>query len=125
MEIRKQDDAFAHEWKLGCLRLFDLHDHVGLLPNFFGGLDDGRAGGLIGSVGQAAAEARAFLNENSMIASHESGYSGGSNGDTILLGFDLLGDADDHIKRLNDGGGKGKSKKAKVKIEKCWKVFVS
>ena len=53
-----------------------------------------------------AAEARAFLNEHFVIARDQTGYSGGSNGDTILLGFNLLGDADDHTQKAKRWGRK-------------------
>ena len=92
--------------KLRLLRLFDLHDHVGPAPDFFGASRRWSRRRPGRRVGKAAAEARAFLNEHFMIARDETGDAGGSDRDPILFGFDFLGNADDHRKRLNDGADK-------------------
>ena len=96
MEISEKDQTGTQQRKLGLLRLLDLHDHVGLAPDFFGAVDDGRAGGLIVGVGETAAAAGIFLNQYLMVARDESGDSGRRDGDAVFFGFDFFGHADDH-----------------------------
>ena len=96
MEISEKDQTRTQQGKLGFLGLFDLHDQVGLAPDFFGAVDDGRAGGLIVGVGETAAAAGIFLNQYLMVARDESGDSGRSDGDAVFFGFDFFRDADDH-----------------------------
>ena len=40
VEVREQQQVFAHQRELGRDRLFDLHDHVRLAPHLFARRDD-------------------------------------------------------------------------------------
>ena len=111
MKVSEEDQAGAKQRIFGDLRLFDLHDHVSLLPNVFRCFDYSRASAFVGAVGQGATESCAFLNQHFVIARDETSHTGGRDRNAALFGFDFFRHADDHRERLNDGRAKGKSKR--------------
>ena len=88
-----------------------------LFPDFFGAVDDRRAGGLIVGIGETAAAAGAFLDHHLVVARDETGDTGGCDGDAVFFSFNLFGDADDHAPRLREGPGKCKMENGEWRME--------
>src|SRR5439155_1719021 len=97
MEVRVYGLPFAHEPVLAGDRLLHLHDHLGARPDVSGLLHDLRAGGLVGGVGDPAAQARALFDQHLVPAPGERGGSAGNEPDAVLAGFDFLRRAAAHV----------------------------
>ena len=96
MEVGEQDQARAQKRVFGGQRLFDLENEVGLLPDRFGGFQDMRASRDVVRIREAAPGTGPGLDHDAVPVRHQGGDAAGRDGDAGFLGFDFLGDADDH-----------------------------
>src|SRR5450830_728290 len=95
MQVRVEDLALLEHGPLDRQRLFDLDDHVGLGEDVCD-LGQRGAGGLVGGVVEAAADAGAVLYEDGVASAHELLDAVRRDRNAVLLVLDLLGDTDDH-----------------------------
>ena len=96
VEVGEQDLAFADQAVLGCERLLDLDDHLGLPVDLGRRVDDLRADGRVLLVLDPRAEAAATLDQHGVAGFDELHHHRRDGADAVLLGFDLCGYADDH-----------------------------
>jgi hypothetical protein len=96
VEIGKEELAFSKESVFLGEGLFDLHDHVGSLENLGVAFDDFRSGLGVVVISEADACAGVGLDEDPVAVLDELVGRRWEEGDAVLLGFDFLGDADDH-----------------------------
>ncbi len=91
MQVRVEDLALLEHGPLDRQRLLDLDDHVGPGEDLFD-LGQRGAGGLVGGVLEAAADACALLDEDGVAGAHELLDAVRRDRDAVLLVLDLLGD---------------------------------
>ena len=77
-------------------RLLDLEDHLGALPHVVGGGDDLGADGLVGLVGDAAAEAGALLHEDLVAVRGQRARASGDHADAVFARLHFGRNAYDH-----------------------------
>ena len=90
MKICIKQLTFTKLRPFGRLRLFDFYDHVRLLEDFFGSLDDLCACCLIGSVVGAYSNASSGLDDDLMAMGDIFAYGPRSETDAIFMVFDFL-----------------------------------
>ena len=83
---------------------FTLSSSSGLRPDVVDG-DDARAGALVVGVGERAAVAGRRLDEHLVALLHELARARRRQRDAVLVGLDLLGDADAHDARDDSASG--------------------
>ena len=98
VEVGEEGQALAQPRVLGRDRLLHLEQQLAALPDVVD-RDDLRADALVGRVGERAARARAGLDRHLVAAVDQLERAGRRQRDPVLVGLDLLGDADPH------GGG--------------------
>src|SRR4029453_7262233 len=103
VEVGKKNEPSAQQWKFRYLRLFDLHDQLGLVPNLFSRFDECGSGDLVGTIREAATETRTFFNQYFVPAGDKPGHTGGSHRNAVLFGFDLFRNADNHKFKVREG----------------------
>jgi hypothetical protein len=86
------------------LRLLDLHDQLRAAEDRVGVVHEGRAGGRVGVVGHADAEAGTALDEHLVPVLHELAHRGRHEAHAVLVVLDLPGYADAHGRSLPAGG---------------------
>ncbi len=96
VERAEHDLARAHAAELFGLRLFDLDDHLGVVPDLVGGVDDRRARGGVVVVGQVRPDACAGLDADLVAARGEHLDAGGAHADAVFVRGAFCGDADAH-----------------------------
>ena len=87
--------AAPHVLPLDLDRLLDLHDHLGAAPHLFHVVHGG-AHRLVLVVGKAAAQAAAALHHHLVAGLHQGLGTRRHQGDAVLVGLYLFGDADKH-----------------------------
>ena len=95
VQVREEDQPFAEPPVLGLDRLLDLEDEVGALPDLVD-RDDARADALVVGVRERAADAGARLDRDLVAVVDQLERAGRRQRDAVLVGLDLLGDADPH-----------------------------
>ena len=98
VEIREEDELRAHMAELFAARLFH-HEHELRRPRDVGGAEM-RARGDVGGVVDAAAASGAALDDHLVAVRNERCRAARRERDAILVGLDLLRDADSHLVML-------------------------
>ena len=96
VQVGEQDLGRAQHATLGELRLLDLHDHVGLGEDLFGGIGDGGTGTDIGVVGKADPGTGLRLDQDVVAVMDEFAHRGRDQADPVFVGLDFLRYADAH-----------------------------
>ncbi len=117
VQIGEQHLAWAQQRDLAGLRLLDLDDQLGGAEHRGGGGRDVGADLAIGVVAEADAGAGAALDQDLVAVRDQLARRAGNQADAILVGLDLLGDADQHglrpsSIRRNNGSRAGCSRRS-------------
>ena len=96
MQIGEDDLAAAQLLAFGGQRLLHLHDQFGALKYPVRSCDDLGAGGDVLLVGKAGARACHGLDRDPMSPRGQFPDRRGSEADAVFVGFDFLGNADQH-----------------------------
>ena len=98
VQVREEDEPGPEPGILGRDRFLHLQQELRALPHL---VDRGNPGavGLVGGVLELAAQAGVRLDHDLVAAPHELARARRRQCDAVLLGLDLLGDADAHERR--------------------------
>src|SRR2546422_4720036 len=99
MEVREHDLALAHARPLGLDRLLHLDHHLGLGPHVSGPGHERPARHAIRLVRKPRADPRPLLHEHAVPVAYQRLDPRRHQRHTVLGGFDLFGDANDHADR--------------------------
>src|SRR5204863_6014631 len=80
----------------GRQRLLHFYDHLRLLKQFFGGIDDLCAGRDVILISESGTNSRALLHEHRMAAAGQGGRGSGNESNAMFLLLNFFRDADDH-----------------------------
>ena len=95
MQVGEEDEALAQPAVLRRDRLLDLQQQLRALPDLVDRPDPGAVRHVVG-VGELAAGSGTGLDDDLVAVLDELARPGRGQRDAILLGLDLLGDADAH-----------------------------
>jgi hypothetical protein len=96
MQVGEQHLPRAQLRALGQLRLFHLHDEVGVRKHLVGGFRDLRARAHVIGIRTADAGARFGFDQHFMAGIGEFAHRGGDQTDTVFVNLDLAGHSDTH-----------------------------
>ena len=103
MEVGEQHEAGAEVAELLGLRLLDLQHEVTAFPHRVGAGDDLGAGAAVVVVGDARIGPGARLDHDRHVAMRHLEHAVGGDGDAVLVGLHLTGNADHERRRARPG----------------------